>query len=158
MNLIFESENIGFVRVGEIFLKDYLEMINDPDTARFIGIKGPVTEEQELVFIRDHLEKDDKIFSMIDKKTGDFIGNIEMSPVDDDAGELGIAITKSKQNSGFGQEAIRRFIGYCMTDLGLKRITLKVYPENFRAIHVYEKCGFREYERRDDDVFMEVKW
>ncbi len=62
MDYIFESENIGFVRVGEIFLKDYLEMINDPNTARFIGIKEPVTEEHELGFIRDHLEKDDKIF------------------------------------------------------------------------------------------------
>ena len=28
--------------------------------------------------------------------------------------------------------------------------------DNPRAIHVYEKCGFREYDRNDVDVFMEA--
>ena len=94
---------------------------------------------------------------MLDKKSGDFIGNIEMSPIGDETGELGIAITKSKQDLGYGQEAIRRFVGYGVTDLGLKRVVLKVFPENERAVHVYEKCGFREYDRKGDDVFMEIK-
>ena len=40
--------------------------------------------------------------------------------------------------------------------LGLHRIFLKVYPHNARAIHVYEKCGFREYDRTEKDVFMEI--
>ena len=40
--------------------------------------------------------------------------------------------------------------------LGLARVFLKVFPFNARAIHVYEKCGFREYDRTEDDVFMEI--
>ncbi len=34
-------------------------------------------------------------------------------------------------------------------------ILLKAGPYNAQAIHVYEKCGFREYERTEQDVFME---
>lgn len=28
--------------------------------------------------------------------------------------------------------------------------------DNTRAIHVYEKCGFREYNRIEEHVYMEV--
>ena len=47
-------------------------------------------------------------------------------------------------------------IAYGMEKLGLRRIFLKVYPDNARAIRCYEKCGFREYDRTDEDVFMEI--
>lgn len=40
--------------------------------------------------------------------------------------------------------------------MGLKRIILKVYPNNERAIRVYEKCGFTEYDATENDIFMEV--
>ncbi|MBQ1870763.1 MAG: GNAT family N-acetyltransferase, partial [Lachnospiraceae bacterium] len=33
---------------------------------------------------------------------------------------------------------------------------LRVFPNNLRAIHVYEKCGFSEYGRTDEDVLMEI--
>ena len=60
------------------------------------------------------------------------------------------------QDKGYGTEAVSAMVRYGMDTLGLRRIFLKVFPDNARAIHVYEKCGFREYDRTDDDVFMEV--
>ena len=60
------------------------------------------------------------------------------------------------QEKGYGTEAIPAMVRYGMETLGLRRIFLKVYPDNVRAIHVYEKCGFREYDRTADDVFMEI--
>ena len=155
----FESERIRFVRVSEVLIKDYLAMINDfENVGRLIGrTNNPVTEEQDTGWVRKKLEKNAPVFSMIEKKTGDFIGNIEIMDPKDGEGELGIAITAKKQNRGFGSEAIPALIIYGMERLGLSRIFLKVYPDNTRAIRVYEKCGFREYRRTGEDVFMEVK-
>ena len=56
-----------------------------------------------------------------------------------------------------GTEAIRRMIEYGFESLGLKRIVLKVYPDNARAIHVYEKCGFVQYDIVDGEIFMEIE-
>ena len=61
------------------------------------------------------------------------------------------------QEKGYGTEAIPAMVRYCMETLGLRRIFLKVYPDNVRAIHVYEKCGFREYDRTEETVFMELR-
>ena len=44
---------------------------------------------------------------------------------------------------------------YGLNQLGLKRVCLRAKPYNNRAIHVYEKCGFREYDRTDEHVCME---
>ena len=158
MQPIFESPHISFIRVSESLLPDYLAMVNDIDrVARFIGRRlDPIPAEKERQWVRQKLAEKAVLFSMLEKGTGAFIGNIELMDVADGAGELGIAITASMQERGFGTEAIPALVCYGMDTLGLRRIFLKVYPDNARAIHVYEKCGFREYDRTEKDVFMEI--
>ena len=157
MEVVFESENMLFVRVSEALLGDYLVMVNDIErVGRFIGRREPCSEEEERAFIRGRLERRAPIFSMLEKKSGAFIGNIELMDVKGDTGELGIAITAGMQDRGYGAEGIARIVEYGFGELGLKRVFLKAYPDNARAIHVYEKCGFREYDRTDEDVFMEI--
>lgn len=156
---VFESERISFVEVAEQLIPDYLIMINDIEHVdRFLGgTHDPYTEESEIDWVKENLEKKAPVFSMIEKAGGQFIGNIElmMEPGDDEA-ELGIAITAAKQDRGFGTEAIPALLAFGFGRLGLKRICLRVYPGNSRAIRVYEKCGFREYNRDAKDVYMEI--
>ena len=158
MKQIFETKSISFVEVSETLVDDYLAMINDYENVGiFIGvITEPFTREKEIGFVKKKLEEKAPIFSMIEKATGDFIGNIELMDLNGADAELGIAITAKMQDKGFGSEAIPAIIAYGKTHMGLKRIFLKVYPNNARAIHVYEKCGFRAYDRTEKDVFMEI--
>lgn len=161
MRTVFESDRISFTELSDLLIKDYLVMINDIENVqRFIRRtyvpREPFTEEQETDWVHEKLKEKADVFSMIDKNTDEFIGNIELMDVNDYERELGIAITAQKQNQGFGTEAVSAITRYGMNHLGLKRIVLKVNPENARAIHVYGKCGFREYHRTDDHVFMEI--
>ena len=158
MKRVFESDHIEYVEVSEQLVPDYLRMINDIEhVTRFIGMKNePVSEEKERAWVRKKLANHDKVWSMIEKRTGAYIGNLELIPAADSVAELGIAITAAMQEKGFGTEAIRAIAAYGKKQFGLQRIVLKVYPFNKRAIHVYEKCGFREYDRNEADVFMEL--
>lgn len=158
MKQIFESEKIRFVEVTESLVNDYLEMVNDENnyTVSTGGRVKTYTAEQELKWVREKLEAKAPVFSMIEKESGKFIGNIElMDPTDSDA-ELGIAITAKMQNSGFGTEAVVALTEYAINQLGLKRVFLRTNPRNSRAIHVYQKCGFKEYDRTDEHIYMEV--
>lgn len=158
MQPVFETENISFVRVTESLVKDYLTMVNDIDhVARFIGSRrDPISEEKERCWVQKKLAAGAALFSMLESETGAFIGNIELMDVADGSGELGIAVTAAMQDRGYGTEAVRAMVEYGMDTLGLDRVFLKVFPDNARAIRVYEKCGFREYDRTADDVFMEI--
>ena len=156
MNTVFETENIKFIELTESLVEDYLAMINDINVARLLGRTKTVTEEGELNWIRMNLENKAPVFSMIEKSSGKFIGNIELMDVHDEEAELGITITASMQDKGYGTESVPAIVDYGMKKLNLKRIFFRVFPDNLRAIHVYEKCGFREYGRTEEDVLMEI--
>ncbi len=158
MKQIFESERICFTEVSEDLIHDYLIMVNDHENvSRFIGgMNKTYTEDQEKEWVRKKLEEKASVFSMIEKETGEFIGNIEFIDIDDGQGELGIALTAKRQDMGYGREAIAAMINHGREKLGLEKIVLRAKPYNFRAIHVYEICGFREYDRNEEHVFMEL--
>ena len=155
---IFESENISFVEVSEELIQDYLGMVNDIEHVdRFIGgWHEPYTEADEVRWVREQLAVQAPVFSMIEKKSGKFIGNIELMDVTETAGEIGIAITAKMQGKGYGTEAVKALTAYGMNTLGLKKVSLRTNLTNDRAIHVYAKCGFRETGRTDTQVCMEI--
>ena len=158
MDAVFESENIIYVRPSFDLVPEYLEMVNDiENVARFIGDRRePLSEKDEIDYIKDKMDNDATMFSMLEKDTSEFIGNIEFFNRTFDAAEWGIVITTKMQNKGYGKEALMRSVEYGFNELGLNRIFLSVYADNPRAVHVYEKCGFKEFKRDDVDIFMEL--
>lgn len=158
MRKVFESDRIAFCNVSEALIPEYLLMVNDYErVGRFIGARSePITEESEREWVQKKLSKEYAIYSMIEKETGAFIGNVELMDVQDSVAELGIAITAAQQDRGFGKEAIAAVVRYGMDRMGLNRIFLKVFPDNAGAIRVYRACGFKEYARTERDVFMEI--
>ena len=159
MNVVFESENILYVQPSFDLIPDYLEMVNDIEhVARFIGERRePYTEEEERSYMQKKLDQKAEMFSMLEKSTRRFIGNLEFMNRKDDEAEWGIVMTYRMQDKGYGTEALKRSVEYGFAELGLRRIYLAVYANNPRAIHVYEKCGFKEYDRNDVDIFMEIR-
>ena len=124
-------------------INDYLDMVNDVEVQRFISHKRKIYSlDGELEWIKSKLEENAIIFSMIEKQTNEFIGNIEIMKINNNIGEVGIAITRKKQNKHFGQEAIKRLIEYSFSELNLDGLELNVYDFNSRGINCYEKVGF----------------
>ena len=142
-NVVFESDNILYVQVDKKLINDYLIMINDPDVQKKISHVSKVyTYEQELNWINEKLSNNAPIFSMIEKKSSEFIGNVEIMRVKNGIGEIGVAITPTKQNKHYGQETMNAMINYAFNVMKLKNIELNVYKTNYRAIRCYEKVGF----------------
>lgn len=156
MKQVFESEHISFVEVSEQLAEDYLTVVNDYENVnRFIGGEHKAYSlEQEIQWVRGKLEEKAPVYSMLEKKSGRFIGNIEFMDLTDLQGELGIAITAEMQNQQYGTEAVLAITQFGFHQLGLKRVYLRTNPNNTRARHVYEKCGFREYNRDLEHIYM----
>jgi len=62
----------------------------------------------------------------------------------------GLALASTARGQGLGAEALRVVLAHAFGPLGLHRVSLEVYDFNERAIHVYEKVGFRHEGRMRD--------
>ena len=158
MKVVFESKNIYFVEVSKEFINDYLVMMNDNENVnRFFGVTNKVfTYEDESKWVEDEINANALVWSMIEKASNQFIGNIELMEMDDNGKELGIAITANMQNKGYGTEAINTLLRYAKEKLQLKKIFLRTRLYNERAIHVYKKCGFSVYKEEQARYYMEI--
>lgn len=150
--IVFESERINFVKVSEGLVDDYLKLINDEDVQKEISDRRwTITKEQELEWIKKNLENNNLVFSMIEKSTNEFIGNIEIMSINNNVGLLGIVIKKEKQNMHFGQEGIKRLYEYAVNDLGLEGLELTCFNNNERGINCYKRVGFVEDQQKCED-------
>ncbi len=157
--VVFESENISYVKLNKKLVNDYLTMVNDPNVANKISHETRVyTQEEELSWVDAKLQKGALCFSMIEKQTGDFIGNIEIMHIHDHIGELGISITPKKQDQHYGTEAIQTLLKYAYETLNLEGMELNVYSTNPKAIHCYEKVGFIQdgVGKTEEDIHMKI--
>jgi RimJ/RimL family protein N-acetyltransferase len=59
---------------------------------------------------------------------------------------------------GYGTEVIRLMLRYGFETLELHRISLRVAAYNTRAIHCYQKCGFRVEGRERESFFVDGQW
>lgn len=60
------------------------------------------------------------------------------------SGDIGIMIHKDYQNLGVGSALISKIIDVADNWLMLVRVELAVFEDNARAIHLYEKFGFKK--------------
>lgn len=158
---VFESERIYYIKITKDLIEDYLEMINDIEVANKISHNPKTfTYEDELKWVESNLKDNAIIFSMIEKNTEEYIGNVEIMHINDKRiGEVGICITASKQNQHYGTEAMEAIIKYGYEKIGLNGLELNVYKTNPRAICCYEKAGFVQdgIGKTQEDIHMIYK-
>ena len=153
MDIIFKSDNLDFVNVSVDYVYDYLDMINDSSIQEFVYTENRVFDyDGEIEWINSKLESGACNYSIVERKSGKFVGNVGFENVSGSSAELGICITSIFQDKHYGTEAIKKIIEYGFNELGFDEIYLRVFSHNARAIHCYKKIGFIEY-----DVIKDVK-
>lgn len=126
-----------------------LELLQQPGVARWWG-----------AYDAEKLERDffdpAWAYTFLVLEDGALAGILQFHEVPDpDYKSAGIDITlgESYQDRGLGTKALRRLIRYLIDERGHHRVTIDPATDNPRAIHTYEKVGFkpvgvmRQYER-----------
>jgi putative acetyltransferase len=69
------------------------------------------------------------------------------------AGSLGMMVHDQFQGRGIGRELLETLLHLADNFLGLTRVELEVFPDNERAIRLYEGCGFEHEGRKRKAVW-----
>ncbi len=129
----------------------------------------PYALEKMRTILADVAQQQNHIFTLVTLENDMPIGRgmlFDINPVNRCA-MLGIVIGEiTLWGKGYGQEAVRLLLDYGFTLLNLNSIMLGVFDFNTRAIHCYEKVGFKIIGRRRqariigqqkfDAIFMDI--
>lgn len=136
--------------------------VQDPSVTRYTRFPIPKTMREERNWFLEFKKsiKTERIFAILNKKPGKFIGNTGVHKIDQTHKKCSVGILigeKDHWNKGFGTDAMKTVLKYCFKKLKLYKVSLVVDPKNKRGIRCYEKCGFRKEGYLKDDDFYKGK-
>ncbi len=120
--------------------------------AHKLDIPGTAYFDSNLDRLSDfYLTDSAKRFYCIVEENGKIIGGIGLAEIDffEDCAELQkLYLTDSAKGRGIGYDMID-FIENKARELGYKRMYLETHTNLAAAIHIYDKCGYKEIEKPD---------
>ncbi|WP_237028690.1 GNAT family N-acetyltransferase [Pedobacter steynii] len=133
---------------------------NNPEVWKFTPFRpsDPVTPEIETKWLREVLlREDEKRFAICLTATKRYIGNVQLIHIAEGTAEFHIFIAETDcWGKGIGSQATTLILDYGFNVLQLNKILLDVDQENFGAIAIYKKMGFRETETSGRFISMEL--
>lgn len=149
------GDRIRLRAVEQDDLPHFVEWLNDPEVISGLLVYLPLASWDENKWFENlvTLPAEERPLAL-DIRTSEnewsLIGNVGLHKIQwiNRQAEFGIFIgNKGAWNKGFGTEATKLTLQHAFETLNLNRIYLHVFDTNPRAIHVYEKIGFK-YEGR----------
>ena len=124
----------------------YLAQVGGETDYLSFGKEGlTISTEEEEKFIQN-INKEEHSVLYVVWKNGEIIGDASLSGFSrrmSHRAEFGISVVKSEWGQGIGRALLQKCIMYAKEHM-IELINLEVRSDNIRAIHVYEKYGFRK--------------
>ena len=151
-----------YLRPHEMRDKDaVLAGANEPVGAKLTGTHGTFTIAQIEGYIERNQTEEDRYAWVICLDDDTVVGEVVINEVDRDnrSASIRIALFNSQYfGKGYGTEAMSLAVDYGFKHGDLHRIELGVYAFNPRAIHVYEKVGFKLEGTRRETLLWEGEY
>ncbi|GAB5614875.1 hypothetical protein JCM37172_19830 [Faecalimonas hominis] len=141
----------------------------DKTVARFTGCKEEFTREEVISFYEKCLTDDERYDFLIFSPEGKIVGESVINEIDWNvrSANYRICIFKpTERGKGIGGWAVETAVRFAFEELNLHRLELDVYSFNKRAMHLYEKSGFKvegihrdailDGEEYADDILMSI--
>jgi len=146
-----ETERLIVKSNQEVDLEPLAALWADPDVTCYMG--GPRNYEEILGILREAAQANPQpafdLWPVIEKETGQIIGTGGILDKDIDGRnqhEIIYVLARSAWGKGFATELASSLKGYAFTDLGLKRVTALIDPDNQKSERVATKIGLK-YEK-----------
>lgn len=118
----------------------------DRETARLTGCKSHFTRDEVIHFFQECITSPDRYDFLILSPDGHIIGESVLNEIDHElrCANFRIGLFHSQgYGKGIGSWAIEKTLEFAFREIKLHRVELNVFSFNPRAIHAYEKAGFK---------------
>ena len=161
---LLEGERVYLIPIEEQHLDVYYDKLSTSsvDSIRNTGSKIMITKAGLRGYLSSISGNSSRLDCFIVSKENDeIVGEVVVNNIDwqNRSANTRIAIYQEKDyNKKYGTEGLSIALSYAFGMYNLHRIELQVYSFNERAIHVYEKMGFKREGVLRDCLFFENQY
>ncbi len=141
-------------------LPRYVEWFNDPTVLEYFGRYQPMSLAKEEKWYEQQLE-DSSTLNFAVELEGRHVGGGGFCNIDgrNARAEVGLFVGLPELwDQGLGYDVLNTLLRYGFEQLNLHRIHLRVFADNERAVHLYEKLGFQHEGRWRDAEFRNGRY
>jgi diamine N-acetyltransferase len=142
---MIHGERIVLRAIERQDLPRYVQWLNEPLVLEHFGRYSPLSLAQEEQWYEKMLQ-DPSVHNFAIEYEGRHVGGAGFGRIEgyNRAAEVGLFIgIPELWDQGLGSDALETLLRFGFEQMNLHRIYLRVFAENKRAIHLYEKAGFR---------------
>lgn len=126
-----------------------LELRQNLELNKFISSTSTNLDDQ-IIWIENYLKREikkEEVYFIVKTKENNSCGTVRIYKIDNEKNECvwGSFILNRDRPDGAAYEVINLSLNYAFEVLKIKKILLDVHKENKKAIHIYEKFGFKKY-------------
>lgn len=160
---LVEDGAIALRYARESDLDAYMFFLQDEEMNRLTGTRQSFDREQIAAWLRKiGAESDERAdWVIVHRESGELLGEVVLNEIDPDNRSANIRIGiqgHRHRGQGFGTKAMVHMLRHGFETRKLHRISLGVYAFNPRAIHVYEKIGFRREGVERDALYADGRY
>jgi UDP-4-amino-4,6-dideoxy-N-acetyl-beta-L-altrosamine N-acetyltransferase len=141
---MIRGEHIILRAIERDDLKNYVQWFGDPRVLEYFGRFLPMSLIQEEQWYENML-RDSSVCNWAVEYKELHIGGAGFSDINQvhQSAEVGLFIGKPEfWDRGLGRDVLESLLTFGFEQMNLHRIYLRVFAENERAVHLYEKVGF----------------
>ena len=131
------------------------EMMQDPEGNDLTATDEVFDFDQIAEWYRTRNDADGRLdLAIVENATGQWAGEVALNEYDEEAESCSFRTSLRGPawfGRGLGTEATTLILNHGFDQVGLRTITLEVLARNPRAKRAYEKAGFRETRRFEED-------
>lgn len=159
---MIEGININLTALERHDLMKNYVWANDRELIRLAGMQPFPRNSVEIERWYDQVLNNPggRMFA-IKTKTNDYLGNIEITNIDQrhGKGEIGIMIGDRKsRGKGLGKEAINLLVNFAFQQMRMNRVYARVLEFNAVAQKCFLQCGFKEEGRERQGFYCDGKY
>jgi len=164
IGLQIDGRDIYLRLAKEFDLDDYYDFLQDTEMIQLTGSQKSFDRKEIAAWLNKIgvLNSDERVDLLIFlKETNELLGEVVLNEIDtvNRSANIRIGIQGARhRGKGYGTQAMLLMLHYGFNTLNLHRIDLGVYAFNPRAIHVYEKLGFKREGLQRDVLYMNGKF
>ncbi|RJP23824.1 MAG: N-acetyltransferase [Candidatus Omnitrophota bacterium] len=154
------GENIVLRAVEDRDLELLRKWRNHPDLMPYHFCPLPVTEMGQRRWYEKQCSDTRNVVLIVANKEQVAVGYTLIKEIDhkNRLAEIGIHLDPAFHGKGYGKDAFLTLMRYCFHELNLHRIFLLVFAFNERAIHLYQRLGFKEDGRMREAYFSQNRY